>query len=104
MLFLSESPFNNKSINELKELIDIAKVNLKSAVILFASSNDNAIFVSGVTKNLTDKFNAGNIVKLASSITNGKGGGRADFAQAGGKDISKIDEAIAEVKKYIEEQ
>ena len=96
--------FNNKSINELKELIDIAKVNLKSAVILFASSNDNAIFVSGVTKNLTDKFNAGNIVKLASSITNGKGGGRADFAQAGGKDISKIDEAIAEVKKYIEEQ
>ena len=96
--------FNNKSINELKELIDIAKVNLKSAVILFASSNDNAIFVSGVTKNLTDKFNAGNIVKLASSMTNGKGGGRADFAQAGGKDISKIDEAIAEVKKYIEEQ
>ena len=96
--------FNNKSINELKELIDIAKTNLKSAVILFASSSDNAIFVSGVTKDLTDKFNAGNIVKLASSITNGKGGGRADFAQAGGKDISKIDEAIAEVKKYIEEQ
>ena len=96
--------FNNKSINELKELIDIAKTNLKSAVILFASSSDNAIFVSGVTKDLTDRFNAGNIVKLASSITNGKGGGRADFAQAGGKDISKIDEAIAEVKKYIEEQ
>lgn len=96
--------FNNKSINELKELIDIAKTNLKSAVILFASSSDNAIFVSGVTKDLTDKFNAGNIVKLASSITNGKGGGRADFAQAGGKDVSKIDEAIIEVKKYIEEQ
>lgn len=96
--------FNNKSINELKELIDIAKTNLKSAVILFASSSDNAIFVSGVTKDLTDRFNAGNIVKLASSITNGKGGGRADFAQAGGKDISKIDEAITEVKKYIEEQ
>ena len=96
--------FNNKSINELKELIDIAKTNLKSAVILFASSSDNAIFVSGVTKDLTDRFNAGNIVKLASSITNGKGGGRADFAQAGGKDVSKIDEAIAEVKKYIEEQ
>ena len=96
--------FNNKSINELKELIDIAKTNLKSAVILFASSSDNAIFVSGVTKDLTDRFNAGNIVKLASSITNGKGGGRADFAQAGGKDISKIDEAIIEVKKYIEEQ
>lgn len=96
--------FNNKSINELKELIDIAKTNLKSAVILFASSSDNAIFVSGVTKDLTDRFNAGNIVKLASSITNGKGGGRADFAQAGGKDVSKIDEAIIEVKKYIEEQ
>ena len=96
--------FNNKSINELKELIDIAKTNLKSAIILFASSSDNAIFVSGVTKDLTDRFNAGNIVKLASSITNGKGGGRADFAQAGGKDVSKIDEAIIEVKKYIEEQ
>ena len=96
--------FNNKSINELKELIDIAKTNLKSAVILFVSSSDNAIFVSGVTKDLTDRFNAGNIVKLASSITNGNGGGRADFAQAGGKDVSKIDEAIIEVKKYIEEQ
>ena len=46
----------NSLTDELK-LIDIAKVNLKSAVILFASSNDNAIFVSGVTKNLTDKFN-----------------------------------------------
>ena len=96
--------FKNKSIDELKELIDMAKVNLESAVILFASSNDNAIFVSGVTKDLTNKFNAGNIVKLASSLTDGKGGGRPDFAQAGGKDVSKIDLAINEVKKYIEEQ
>ena len=96
--------FKNKSIDELKELIDMAKVNLESAVILFASSNDNAIFVSGVTKDLTNKFNAGNIVKLASSLTDGKGGGRPDFAQAGGKDVSKIDIAINEVKKYIEEQ
>ena len=96
--------FKNKSIDELKELIDMAKVNLESAVILFASSNDNAIFVSGVTKDLTNKFNAGNIVKLASSLTDGKGGGRPDFAQAGGKDVSKIDIAINEVKKYIEEK
>ena len=67
------------------------------------STLDGKIGVSvGVTKNLIEKFDAVELVKVAASILGGKGGGgRKDFAQAGGQNQSKINEAFEKIKSLI---
>ncbi len=63
---------------------------------------DKVLFVSSVTKDLVQKgIHAGNMVKEAASITGGGGGGRPDFAQAGGKNPEKISDAIEAVRQLI---
>ena len=58
--------------------------------------------MSGVTNDLVSKYDAVNFVKIASEILDGKGGGgRKDFAQAGGQDKNKIDEAFEKIKSLI---
>ena len=93
--------FENKDIDELKSLIDIAKQKLKPCVVIFGSNNDKAIFVAGVTKDLTSKYHSGNIVKVAANFAGGNGGGRPDFAQAGGKDGKLTKDAINAAIEYI---
>ena len=71
-------------------------------VILLANANNDKIsFVSGVASKLTDKYQAGNIVKRAASLTNGSGGGRKEMAQGGGKDISKLDECLKVITEEL---
>lgn len=95
--------FDNKDVNALRDMIDRAKDKLKSCVVLFGANNGNAIFLAGVTKDLTEKgLKAGDLVKEAAAIAGGNGGGRPDFAQAGGKDGSKTAEACAHVLKFLE--
>jgi alanyl-tRNA synthetase len=55
-----------------------------------------------VTKNLTDKYQAGNILNHVASQIGGKGGGRADMAQGGGTDVEKLAQALESVKELIE--
>ncbi len=55
-----------------------------------------------VCKNKIDSLHAGKLVKEAAMVTGGNGGGRGDFAQAGGKDATKVDEALAKAKLMIE--
>lgn len=93
--------FENKDISELKEMVDRIKEKVDNIVILFSSKTDKAIFVSGVSKNISNKYNAGLIVKNAAIIAGGNGGGRPDFAQAGAKEIEKIEEAIKSTTEYI---
>lgn len=97
--------FKNKDVNSLREIADKIKDNNESCVVLLASEiDDKVLFVSSVTKDLTQKgVHAGNLVKKASQTTGGSGGGRADFAQAGGKDTKRIDEAIEEVKNLLKQ-
>ncbi|MEZ7724783.1 DHHA1 domain-containing protein, partial [Fusobacterium sp. 27098_8_59] len=59
-------------------------------------------FAVGVTKTLTDKVKAGDLVKQLAEMTGGKGGGRPDFAQAGGKDENKLLDAFKEIRATIE--
>ena len=60
------------------------------------------ILAKSITKELTDKYNAVELVKVASEIIGGKGGGgRKDFAQAGGQFKDKIDEAFEKIKTLI---
>ena len=67
-----------------------------------ASKDEKVGIAVGVTEKLTEKYNAVNFVKAGSEIIGGKGGGgRKDFAQAGGQDESKIDQAFESIKKLI---
>lgn len=93
--------FTDKSAEELRQMVDSLKEKLGSCVVVLASGEDKAIFAVGVTKDLIGKVKAGNLVKEAAQIAGGNGGGRPDFAQAGGKDASKIGEAVAQVKETL---
>lgn len=96
--------FKDKSIDELKEIVDRGKEKLQSGIIVLGSNNEKAIFVAGVTKDLVSKVKAGDIVKVAAQVTGGNGGGRPDFAQAGGKDGNAVEQAVEKAFEYITSQ
>lgn len=91
------------SPKELAPLMDSHKQNLsKGVIVLFAINEGKIAVATGVTADLTDKFHAAELVKQITPILGGKGGGgRPDFAQAGGQDVSKISDAISFVKDFI---
>lgn len=93
--------FTDKNAEELRQMVDSLKEKLGSCVVILGSGEDKAIFAVGVTKDLIGKVKAGNLVKEAAQIAGGNGGGRPDFAQAGGKDASKIVEAVTTVKESL---
>jgi alanyl-tRNA synthetase len=88
---------------ELRKLVDKGKKELSEGiVIVFAAKDDKVGIAVGVTDTLTNKFDAVKFVKTGSEIIGGQGGGgRKDFAQAGGQDKSKIDEAFEKLKILI---
>ncbi len=88
----------------LRELVDAVKGKIKSGVVVLATDAGGKVaLVIGVTKDLTNQFHAGEILKEAAKIVGGKGGGRPDLAQAGGKDAGKIGEALEDVVRCITE-
>lgn len=93
----------NIQAKELKAFVDEIKENIGSGIIVLASENDGkASIVVGITNDLTDKYSAVDLVRLASAKVGGQGGGgRPDMAQAGGPDGSKIKEAVETVKSAI---
>ncbi len=88
---------------DLRKLVDNGKKELtEGIVIVFASKDDKVGLAVGVTDNLTSKFDAVQFVKVGSEVIGGKGGGgRKDFAQAGGQDQSKIQEAFEKLEDLI---
>ena len=88
---------------DLRKLVDQAKKELGDGiVIVFANKEDKVGLAVGVTEKLTEKYDAVKFAKLGSEIIGGKGGGgRKDFAQAGGSDAAKIDEALNKLKGLI---
>ena len=88
---------------ELRKLVDKGKKELiEGLVIVFANKDDKVGIAVGVTDKLTSQFDAVKFVKVGSEIIGGKGGGgRKDFAQAGGQDQSKIDQAFEQLKTLI---
>ena len=88
---------------ELRRLVDQGKKDLNEGiVIVFANKDEKVGIAVGVTDGLIKKYDAVTFVKVGSKIIGGKGGGgRKDFAQAGGQDNSKIDEAFENIKKLI---
>ena len=100
-----KAAFTNKDVNELKEIVDRGKEKLQSGIIILGTNNDGkAIFVVGVTKDLISKVKAGEIVKVAAQVAGGNGGGRPDFAQAGGKDGNAVKEAVDKAFEFVNEK
>jgi len=95
---ISDLPFK-----DLRKLIDEGKKEIGEGLIIIYAINDNKVGLAvGVTKTLVSKFDAIKIVRAGSEIIGGKGGGgRADFAQAGGTLPNKIQESFESIKKLI---
>jgi len=87
----------------LREMADLIRDKLKSAVIVLGTVYENKpFFLATVTPDLTAKgYNAGDIVKQVAGVTGGSGGGNARLGQAGGKDKGRLDEALRLVKSLI---
>ncbi|EAL3919156.1 alanine--tRNA ligase [Campylobacter upsaliensis] len=85
---------------DIKAMIDHFKNQFEKAVILLIQEKEGKISLAAGVKNAPLK--AGNLVKNIAMILGGNGGGKDDFATAGGKDLTKIDEALKEAKSFIE--
>lgn len=89
----------------LQKLADTITDKLKSGVVVLAGVADGKVlFIGKVTSDLVPKgFSAGNILREVAKVAGGGGGGKPEFAQAGGKDASKVDEALAKAVELIRE-
>jgi alanyl-tRNA synthetase len=89
----------------LRDTVDQCKNKLGSAVILLSAVNDDKIaLTAGVTKDLTDRVKAGDLMKEYAQRLGGKGGGRADMAQGGGSDVSALTEVLKTVPDWVSDQ
>ena len=89
----------------LREAVDRAKDKLQSAVIVLGTVEDGKVLLAaGVTKDNTDRIRAGDLIKPVAEQVGGKGGGRPDFAQAGGNNPEALDQALASVSAWVAER
>ena len=90
----------------LRDAVDQLKSRLKSAVIVLASveAEDKVLLVAGVTQDQTHKIKAGDLIGSVAQQVGGRGGGRADMAQAGGTNPAALDSALASVESWVRER
>jgi len=89
----------------LREAVDRAKDKLENAVVVLGTVEDGKVLLAaGVTRNNTDRIRAGDLIKPVAVQVGGKGGGRADFAQAGGNNPEALDAALGSVSAWVAEQ
>lgn len=86
----------------LRTMVDDLKNQLGSAIIVLATVADNKVaLIAGVTKDLTDRVKAGELIGVVAQQVGGKGGGRPDMAQAGGSDVQALPAALAGVESWV---
>jgi alanyl-tRNA synthetase len=94
---------DNLERTQLRMLVDQLRDKLGSGVVVVGSAADgNVSLIAGVTKDLTSRIQAGKVVGAVAEKVGGKGGGRPDLAEAGGKDVASLDSALAAVYKIVE--
>ena len=94
---------DNLNLSSLRSNLDDLKNKIDSSLIILIGNNNNkSQVIVSVSKNLEQSFSAKNILNLISSKTSLKGGGKDDFAQAGGDVLDKPEFIFDEIKKYIE--
>ena len=94
---------NDLPPKDLRKIVDVGKKELGEGIVVVFANKDGKIGLAvGVTNKLKEKYDAVKFAKAGSEIVGGKGGGgRSDFAQAGGLEINKIDEAFEKIKSLI---
>lgn len=91
--------------SDLRDSVDHLKDRLGSAVVVLSSVDGDKVRIAvGVTKDLTTRIKAGNLVNFVASQVGGRGGGRPDFAQAGGNRPDLLDEALSSVSAWVADQ
>ena len=94
---------DNMEQKDLRDFGDKLRDKLGSGILALGSAKDDRVsLIVMVSKDLTDRFHAGNIVKELAPILGGTGGGKPDLAQAGGKDPGKLDAALAALASVLE--
>ena len=89
----------------LREAVDRLKDKLKSAAVVLAAANGGKVsLIAGVTPDITAKVKAGELVNHVAQQVGGKGGGRADMAQAGGTDPTRLPQALESVRAWVEQR
>jgi len=89
----------------LRDTLDHCKNKLGSGVVLLAAvDGDKISLVAGVTKDLTEKVRAGDVMKEFAGRVGGKGGGRPDMAQGGGTDVSALEPALADLPAWVSDK
>ncbi|EHD20441.1 MULTISPECIES: alanine--tRNA ligase [Brenneria] len=93
---------DNVESKMLRTMVDDLKNQLGSAIIVLATTEGGKVsLISGVTKDLTDRVKAGELVGYVAQQVGGKGGGRPDMAQAGGSDIAALPAALASIESWV---
>ncbi len=93
---------SGKDVKEMRKILDGFKTKINKGIIIIASTNEKKVnIICSVTKNLTEKVKAGEIIKFICEKIDGKGGGKPEFAQGGGKNPEMLDQALEEVEKII---
>jgi alanyl-tRNA synthetase len=99
---LLSAKVDGKDPKRLREFVDQLKEKIGSGIILLGSqSQDKVSLIMGVTADLTPRFNANQLIKKIALHIGGTGGGRPDFAQAGGTDSKKLDKALKAIDDLI---
>jgi alanyl-tRNA synthetase len=87
----------------MRQMVDDLRAKLNSGVIVLGSVSDGKVaLIAAVTRDLTNRLDAGKIVKEAASYVEGSGGGRKDLAEAGGKNPARLDESLRAIPGIIE--
>jgi alanyl-tRNA synthetase len=97
---------NADSPKDLRVMLDNLKDQIKSGVILLGAeaADGKVMLICGVTKDLTDKYHAGEIIKELSAKVGGTGGGRPDMAQGGGPNAGALAETLAMAAELLQKQ
>jgi len=94
---------DNLERSQMRTLIDQLRDKIGSGVVVLGSAtNGNVSLIVGVTKDLTSRIQAGKVIGPVAQKVGGKGGGRPDLAEAGGKDPAALDAALGEAYDVVE--
>ena len=94
---------DNLERGQMRTLMDQLRDKIGSGVVVLGSATDgNVALIVGVTKDLTSRIQAGKVIGPVAQKVGGKGGGRPDLAEAGGKDVAELDAALGVVYAVVE--
>jgi alanyl-tRNA synthetase len=89
---------------DLRSMVDDLRAKLGSGIVLLAAEREGQVSLAlGVTKDLVEKHPAGELIREVAALVGGKGGGRPDFAQAGGREAGRLDQAFERLHALVAE-